>query len=114
MVRFVALILFASALSSAQLVDRSQPLPQTPRQALVEVLQSKDGSAIERHLPEIAKRKFRETGNNGPTGFALMGFHGAALSGLLGHASGEKLEVFEAGPLLGVSRTVAPTTSSRS
>ena len=34
--------------------------PQTPRQALNEVLTAKDGSALERHLPEITKKKIKE------------------------------------------------------
>src|SRR5262245_19807618 len=97
MFRFVALTVLASSLASAQLVDRTQAPPQTPRQALIEILQSKDGSAIEKHLPEVTKKKLRELRVLGP-GSAVM-IHDTGFAGLI-RSSGDKLEVFEAGPIL--------------
>ena len=99
MLRSAALLTLVSCTASAQLVDRTQPVAQTPRQALIEVLQSKDGGAIEKHLPEATKKKLRE--------LRLLG--GGAASGVMIHDTGfaritrspaEKMEVFEAGPVL--------------
>jgi type IV pilus assembly protein PilA len=98
MSRFLVLVLLIPATSLAQLVDRTQPLPQTPRQALVEVLRTQDGSAIERHMPEITKKKLREFSGNGSTGLAFVRPAGEVTS-LLGPGS-EKMEVFEAGDVL--------------
>jgi hypothetical protein len=97
MFRFAAIILLTSTAATAQLVDHTQPPPQTPRQALLEVLQSKNGSAIERHLPDITKKKLRELGTNGgPSGLGVIPATG--LAGMMG--SSDKLEIFEAGPVL--------------
>lgn len=99
MLRLLLPLILTSVSSTAQLVERSQPVAQTPRQALVEILQSKDGSAIERHLPEITKKKLRELSNSSATGLGMVmppgGFSGIARIG-----SGQKMEVFEAGPVL--------------
>jgi len=94
---FAGVMVLLTASASAQLVERTQAVPQTPRQALVEVLQSRDSSAIEKHLPEITKRKLRQSGSEmqlglggimPPGGFASL-FAGA-----------QKMEVFEAGTTL--------------
>jgi type IV pilus assembly protein PilA len=92
------LVLLASATLTAQLVERTQPVPQTPRQALVEVLRTQDGSAIERHMPEITKKKLREFNGDGTTGLAFVRPAGEVTS-LLGPGS-DKMEVFEAGDVL--------------
>ena len=97
MLRFVALLLLACAACSAQLVDRTQPEPQTPRQALIEILKGKDASAIERHLPEIAKKKLREFSTDKDSGLGVI--TPERRYAMVGSAS-ENIEVFEAGPLL--------------
>lgn len=99
MFRFAAFILAITTACAAQLADRTQSAPQTPRQALLEVLQSKDGSAIEKHLPEVTKKKIRElraagSGSGSPIMIHDIGFAGISRS------SAEKMEVFEAGPVL--------------
>src|SRR4051794_13286349 len=92
-----AMMVLLGAAASAQLVDRSQTVPQTPRQALLEVLQSKDSSAIEKHLPEITKKKLRQSGGELQVGLGGMmppgGFAGM-------FARGQRMEVFEAGTTL--------------
>jgi hypothetical protein len=98
MLRLLALTLAISIPGAAQLVDRTQPAPQTPRQALLEVLQSKDGSAIEKHLPEVTKKKIRELRAVSGSGSALM-IHDIGFAGI-SRSSAEKMEVFEAGPVL--------------
>lgn len=96
MFRLAAIILLTSTAAAAQLVDRTQP-PQTPRQALLEVLQSKNASAIERHLPEITRKKLRELGPSRASSLGLM-IPNSGVSGMM--SGGDKLEVFEAGPVL--------------
>lgn len=98
MFRFAALIVLASSPASAQLVDRTQATPQTPRQALIEILQSKDSAAIEKHLPEATKKKLRELRALSGAGSAFM-IHDTGFAGLT-RSSGQKMEVFEAGPIL--------------
>jgi hypothetical protein len=98
MIRFVAFILFFLGTSAAQLIDRTQALPQTPRQALLEILQSKDGATIEKHLPEVTRKKLRELRISSGAGSALM-IHDTGFAGLA-RTPGEKMEVFEAGPIL--------------
>src|ERR1051326_5584510 len=52
----VAVVTIFSSLSFAQATRPSVP-PQTPRQALLEVIKAKDpAAAIERHLPELTKK----------------------------------------------------------
>src|SRR6266850_7601796 len=94
---FAGLMVLLTTAASAQLVERTQTVPQTPRQALVEVLQSKDSSVIERHLPEITKKKLREVGNDRALGLGMIMPPGG-LAALF--ASGQRMEVFEAGTTL--------------
>lgn len=98
MLRLLTLMLATSIPTAAQLVDRTQPAPQTPRQALIEVLQSKDGSAIEKHLPEVTKKKIRELRGISGFGSSFM-IHDIGFAGI-SRSSAEKMEVFEAGPVL--------------
>ena len=98
MLRFAAFILLLSSTCSAQLVDRAPAVPQTPRQAILEILQSKDASAIEKHLPEITKKKIRELRGLSGSGSGFM-IHDTGFAGLARN-TGEKMEVFEAGPVL--------------
>jgi hypothetical protein len=98
MFRFTALVLAVSTAAAAQLVDRSPAAPQTPRQALLEVLQSKDGSAIEKHLPEITKKKIRELRAVSGSGSSMM-IHDIGFAGI-SRSAAEKMQVFEAGPVL--------------
>jgi hypothetical protein len=99
MSRFLPLLLLflLPAASSAQLVDRTPPPPQTPRQALMEVLKSRDSNALQRHLPELTRKKLREFA--GDNALASM-MPGLGIAGLMGHGSGQTMEVFEAGPIL--------------
>ena len=55
------------------------PVPQTPREVLVEILRAKDGTALERHLPEITKKKMKEMG--GMPGFLGVGSELTAIGG---------------------------------
>ncbi len=98
MIRFAAFILVSLGTSAAQLIDRTQAVPQTPRQALIEILQSKDGAAIEKHLPEITRKKLRELRVLSPSASAVM-IHDTGVSGLV-RSPADKMEVFEAGPIL--------------
>lgn len=78
------------------------PVPQTPRQALVEILKAKDGSALERHLPEITKKKMKEMGGS----MAGTGFDVPTILGGIGvwsaqaQSAGAKIDIEEFGPML--------------
>lgn len=53
---FVAVVILFSSVSFTQATKSTAP-PQTPRQALLEVITAKDpAAAIERHLPELTKK----------------------------------------------------------
>lgn len=76
--------------------------PQTPRQVLVEILRAKDGSALERHLPEITKKKMKEMGGGmGGRGFDIPDmFGGIQVWSAQARNSGAKIDIEEAGPAL--------------
>src|SRR5262249_4028733 len=98
MIRFAAFILLLPGNSAAQLVDRTQAVQQTPRQALIEILQSKDAATIEKHLPEVTRKKLRELRIASGSGSAIM-IHDTGFAGLA-RTPGEKVEVLEAGSIL--------------
>src|SRR5205085_10153131 len=62
--------MFAQAIPNAgSTTNQTAAAPQTPRQALIEVLKSADDSALMKHLPEVAQNKIKEMGGVGGTGF---------------------------------------------
>ena len=78
------------------------PVPQTPRQVLVEILKAKDGTALERHLPEITKKKMKEMGGSTTgMGFDIPSIFGATqVWKAQAQSTGAKVDIEEAGPVL--------------
>jgi type IV pilus assembly protein PilA len=74
----------------------AQPVPQTARQALLEMLFSKTPGTFEKHLPQATRAALRKSGSaSGPS--MLDGL--SAITGQLS-ARGQQLQTFEAGPVL--------------
>ena len=90
------------AQSQAASQATATPVPQTPRQVLVEILKSKDGSTLERHLPEITKKKMKEMGGNmSGVGFDIPSmFGGISMWTAQAQSAGSKVDIEEAGPVL--------------
>lgn len=79
----------------------SQSPTQTPRQAVIEILRSKDESAVMRHLPEATKKKMKEFGPASGAGFDIPSTLGAgALITAQAEKNGSKVDIEEAGPVL--------------
>jgi hypothetical protein len=73
-----------------------QPLPQTARQALLEMFFSKTPGTLEKHLPQATRAALRKAG---PTpGTSFLGGYSAIMGQLTAH--GQQLQTFEAGPTL--------------
>jgi hypothetical protein len=84
-----------------------QPLPQTARQALIEMFFGKAPGSFQKHLPAATRAAIYQVNpNQGP--FLLQAFSsfGSQLA-----ASGQRLEVFDAGPILLVTQD--PRTQSK-
>ena len=73
----LVLALFFSSLTvnsqTAQPVQAT-PLPQTARQALLEAFFGQGENHLERHLPEVAKKAFRQLDASSPNFRAALGF----------------------------------------
>src|SRR5690349_18284368 len=110
---FMAVGLILGELASAQVLQtrpntgastgtaaREAAQPQTPRQAVIEILKSKDDSAVMRHLPEATKKKMKELGPATPAGFDLPSTLGAgAQITAQAERNGSKVDIEEAGPV---------------
>jgi type IV pilus assembly protein PilA len=81
---------------SASLAAGAQAVPQTARQALLEMFFSKTPGTLEKHLPQATRAALRKAGTASDTSF-LGGF--SAITGQL-TAHGQQLQTFEAGPVL--------------
>jgi hypothetical protein len=74
----------------------AQPLPQTARQALLEMFFSKTPGTLEKHLPQATRAALRKAG---PTpGTSFLGGYSALMGQLTAH--GQQLQTFEAGSTL--------------
>jgi hypothetical protein len=74
----------------------AQPVPQTARQALLEMFFSKTPGTLEKHLPQATRAALRKAG---PTpGTSFLGGYSAIMGQLTAH--GQQLQTFEAGPTL--------------
>jgi hypothetical protein len=74
----------------------AQPVPQTARQALLEMFFSKTPGTLEKHLPQATRAALRKAG---PTpGTSFLGGYSAIMSQLTAH--GQQMQTFEAGPTL--------------
>lgn len=78
------------------LANGAQPVPQTARQALIEMLFSKTPGTFEKHLPQATRAALRKARADSGTSM-LDGF--SMLTGRL-NAVGQQLQTFEAGPTL--------------
>ena len=86
------LVVTASALVAAQ----TQPLPQTARQALLEMFTSTSSNAFERHLPEAARHALIHNSDSEQTSM-MRQFSSIARE--LG-AHGQHVQTFDSGQLL--------------
>jgi hypothetical protein len=87
-------ILFAS--SSAHAAAETQPIPQTARQALLEMLFSKTPGTFEKHLSQATRAALRKAHTDSGTSM-LDGF--SVMTSQL-NARGGNMQTFEAGPTL--------------
>jgi hypothetical protein len=87
-------LLAVSVAASAQ--TQQAPLPQTARQALLEMLFSKSPKALEKHMPEHVLEVFNKADSGWTSKFMapLMALQRQAAT------EGQHLETFETGPLL--------------
>ena len=101
-------ILFVTVSANAQ-VAKIVP-PQTPRQAVLEILTAKDNTAFERHLPEATRKFWASRLSSLPSIFTqsmLMSLaagrsadsEGVSVS-VINPKSNPNLETFQAGPVL--------------
>ena len=96
---FVLLIVLASITAMAQ-VPPPPSLPQTARQALLEMFLGKSPETLEKHLPESARHALIRKGD---TITSSLMFRFASIGQELS-SSGGKLETFDTGPILAVSQ----------
>ena len=101
---FAAFIIALSSLGSAQTAKTSVS-PQTPRQAIIEVITSRDSGALERHLPEATKKYWASHLNQFPMMFAqgaLVAMAGAGANGVMvkNPEPNPNFQTFSAGPVL--------------
>lgn len=83
-------------LSSAAFGAQTQPVPQTARQALIEMFFGKTPGSLEKHLPEATKVALHQaTGASGMSPLAAFSLIGSQLS-----ANGNQVQTFEAGSTL--------------
>src|SRR5689334_7719261 len=87
----VIVIVSGGLVSNAQ----AQPLPQTARQALIEMFFGKPGS-FEKHLPEVTKAAIRNA--NPASGTSMLQAFSMMSSQLA--AGGQRSQTFDAGPIL--------------
>ena len=83
--------------SSTQSQPAAAPVPQTPRQALIEIITAKDTATFEKHLPDALKARLKQLAPE------LLSSNGVSVNGgwLQGfQAAGMKPEIEPAGPVL--------------
>jgi len=84
-----AVLALVAALGFQAWAQQTQ-VPQSPRQALIEMLFSRTGAGLEKHLPDATKAALQK--GNAPSGF---GFAGPGMFG-----TSKNMQVFETGPVL--------------
>jgi hypothetical protein len=94
----VLVLAFASSISLQGQIQ-PQPPPQTARQALIEMFLGKNADALQKHLPEVARKALVRKSDTPETSLVQK----IAMIGRQVTAQGEHLETFEAGPTLLVS-----------
>jgi hypothetical protein len=92
-VTFSRVVLFTLV---ASLAASAQAVPQTARQALLEMFFSKTPGTFEKHLPQAMRAAMRKSG--AAPGTSMLGAFAAITSQL--NARGQQLQTFEAGPTL--------------
>jgi hypothetical protein len=98
----LGILLAAAVITSAQ----PQPMPQTARQALIEMVFGKAAGSFEKHLPEATLAAIRKAdAGSGPSMLSAFSMVSAQM-----HTSG-RFESFEAGPILFTSED--PQTHSK-
>ena len=99
-----------AAQSGTKATTASSPAaaPQTPRQAILEILKSPDKATLEKHLPDAAKGLVEKS----PWGQQMFaGFAGISVASGNAGASSQGVEYFESGPVL--MRFEDPKTQQR-
>lgn len=71
------------------------PHPQSPRQALIEAFFGQGENHLERHLPQAAKKAFRQLDSSSPNFLSQL-----ALVSAQAKAAGNNLQILESGPVL--------------
>jgi len=92
-----ALVIAIILLGSAELLpSQTQQMPQTARQALIEMFFGKSLDSVEKHLPEATKAAIRKADPNSAAGMLQQ------LSTLTGQlkANGQQVQTFDVGPTL--------------
>ena len=94
----VLVVAFASSIS-LQGQTTPQPPPQTARQALIEMFLGKSADALQKHLPEVARKALVRKSDTPETSLVQK----IAMIGQQMTALGEHVESFDVGPTLLVS-----------
>lgn len=82
---------------TALLSAKSQVAPQTPRQAVIEILSSRDGRGLLRHLPSTVLGKLRAEPDSGEVWARIAEIWGQGIP-----FAGAPMKTFESGPILAV------------
>ena len=92
----VVVVLLASSLSAQNPSVLTPPLPQTARQALIEMFFGQASNHLEKHLPDVTRKTFKrmDSGN----GQSFLGEF--SMFATQAKASGEKFETFDTGTTL--------------
>ena len=97
----LSIILLVSMAARPQTLPAPAPPPQTARQALLEMFLGETPDHMERHLPEVAKKAFRQISASGNDNFL------AQISMMSAQARMGGLQPMEAGPILLLSEEPA-------
>ena len=92
-------LLFITLVSMAarcQTLPATDPPPQTARQALLEMFLGRTPDHLERHLPEVAKKGFRQIGASGSDNLMAE----IRMIGAQATAAGSHVQIMETGPVL--------------
>src|SRR5438270_5014567 len=95
--RLVLALFFSSLTVNSQTAQPVQatPPPQTARQALLEAFFGQGENHLERHLPEVAKKAFRQLDASSPNFLSQLSMMSAQAK-----AAGNSLQILETGPVL--------------
>jgi hypothetical protein len=82
MFRSIPTLFFLTLISNLPIQAQAKSLPQTPRQALIEVITAKNDAALMRHLPEATKAFLAKNGKGTPASLGLPFIFSSGVLGL--------------------------------